>query len=66
LQDIKHAMDQEFSPHWHAIVGTDFGLPWRLAFFTPLLSLGSLVTHEKKSFCFFKLRHVTFLVFKIG
>ena len=48
-EKIKTEFDQRWSPHWHVIVGRNFG---------------SFVTHETKKFIFFYLDDKAVMIFK--
>mmetsp|Transcript_16674 Transcript_16674/g.16038 ORF Transcript_16674/g.16038 Transcript_16674/m.16038 type:complete len:103 (+) Transcript_16674:206-514(+) len=48
---IKKEFDTRWSPHWHVIIGRNFG---------------SFVTHETKSFLFFYLGDKAIMIFKAG
>ena len=48
---IKTEFDQRWSPHWHVIIGRNFG---------------SFVTHETKSFIYFYLGDKAIMIFKAG
>ena len=48
---IKTEFDQRWSPHWHVIIGRNFG---------------SFVTHETKNFIFFYLADKAIMIFKAG
>jgi dynein light chain LC8-type len=50
-EQIKAEFDKRWSPHWHVIVGRNFG---------------SFVTHETKNFVFFYLGDHGVLLFKAG
>lgn len=48
---IKNEFDTRWSPHWHVIIGRNFG---------------SFVTHETKCFVFFYLEDKAVMLFKAG
>jgi hypothetical protein len=48
---IKNEFDARWSPHWHVIIGRNFG---------------SFVTHETKCFVFFYLEDKAVMLFKAG
>ncbi len=48
---IKTEFDERWSPHWHCIVGRNFG---------------SFVTHETKRFIYFYLGDKAVMLFKAG
>jgi hypothetical protein len=48
---IKNEFDQRWSPHWHVVIGRNFG---------------SYVTHETKHFLFFYLDDKAVMMFKAG
>ena len=50
-ESIKNEFDQRWSPHWHVIIGRNFG---------------SYVTHETKNFLFFYLDDKEVMMFKAG
>lgn len=50
-ETIKVEFDQRWSPHWHCVIGRNFG---------------SFVTHETKSFIFFYLGDKAIMLFKAG
>ena len=50
-EDIKNEFDSRWSPHWHVIIGRNFG---------------SFITHEVKCFVFFYLEDKAVMLFKAG
>lgn len=50
-EKIKTEFDTRWSPHWHVIIGRNFG---------------SFVTHETKNFVFFYLGDKAVMMFKVG
>ena len=50
-EDIKNEFDARWTPHWHVIIGRNFG---------------SFVTHETKKFVFFYLEDKAVMLFKAG
>jgi len=50
-ETIKNEFDKRWSPHWHCIVGRNFG---------------SFVTHETKKFVFFYIGDKAIMLFKAG
>lgn len=48
---IKNEFDARWSPHWHCVIGRNFG---------------SFVTHETKNFIFFYLGDKAVMLFKAG
>lgn len=48
---IKTEFDSRWSPHWHCVIGRNFG---------------SFVTHETKNFIFFYLGDKAIMLFKAG
>lgn len=50
-EQIKNEFDQRWNPHWHVIIGRNFG---------------SFVTHEMKCFVFFYLGDKAVMMFKAG
>lgn len=50
-EKIKQEFDERWSPHWHVIVGKNFG---------------SFVTHETRKFIFFYLGDKAIMMFKAG
>lgn len=50
-ETIKNEFDSRWSPHWHVIIGRNFG---------------SYVTHETKNFLFFYLDDKAVMMFKAG
>ena len=50
-EQIKKFFDEKYQPHWHCIVGRNFG---------------SYVTHESKSFIHFYYGDICILLFKAG
>jgi dynein light chain LC8-type len=50
-EKIKGEFDQRWGPHWHCIVGRNFG---------------SFVTHETKKFIYFYLGDKAVMLFKAG
>ncbi|CAM9368584.1 unnamed protein product [Ectocarpus fasciculatus] len=50
-ETIKNEFDTRWSPHWHVIIGRNFG---------------SYVTHETKNFLFFYLDDKAVMMFKAG
>lgn len=50
-ETIKSEFDKRWSPHWHCIVGRNFG---------------SFVTHETKKFVFFYIGDKAIMLFKAG
>lgn len=50
-ESIKTEFDSRWSPHWHCVIGRNFG---------------SFVTHETKNFIFFYLGDKAVMLFKAG
>lgn len=50
-EKIKNEFDERWSPHWHVILGRNFG---------------SFVTHETKKFLFFYIGDRAVMLFKAG
>lgn len=50
-EKIKTEFDTRWSPHWHVVIGRNFG---------------SFVTHETKNFLFFYLGDKAVMIFKAG
>mmetsp|Transcript_40480 Transcript_40480/g.41298 ORF Transcript_40480/g.41298 Transcript_40480/m.41298 type:complete len:103 (-) Transcript_40480:164-472(-) len=50
-EQIKNEFDSRWSPHWHVIIGRNFG---------------SFVTHETRNFAFFYLEDKAVMLFKAG
>ena len=50
-EKIKNDFDSKWSPHWHVIIGKNFG---------------SFVTHETKKFIFFYIGDKAVMMFKAG
>jgi hypothetical protein len=50
-ETIKNEFDSRWSPHWHCVIGRNFG---------------SFVTHETKNFIFFYLGDKAVMLFKSG
>ena len=48
---IKHEFDQKWTPHWHVIIGRNFG---------------SFVTHETRGFLYFYVYDKAVMIFKAG
>ena len=48
-ETIKTEFDERWSPHWHVVIGRNFG---------------SFVTHETKNFIFFYLDTLAIMIFK--
>ena len=49
VQAVKKAFDERWSPHWHVVIGKNFG---------------SFVTHETKRFLYFYIGDKAVMVFK--
>ena len=50
-EQMKRELDTKWSPHWHVIIGRNFG---------------SFVTHETKTFLFFYLGDKAIMIYKAG
>jgi dynein light chain LC8-type len=50
-ETIKNEFDQRWSPHWHVVIGRNFG---------------SYVTHETRNFIFFYLDDKAVMMYKVG
>ena len=48
---IKKYLESEFEPHWHVVIGNNFG---------------SYVVHDEQRFIYFKLASRCFLIYKAG
>lgn len=51
VDKLKKSFDEKWGPHWHAVVGTNFG---------------SFVTHEARRFVYFYVADKAVLLFKAG